>query len=272
MTCSQLHELIPDYLAGSLMRAAQEEVAAHLATCAGCQQEVANLESMWTQLGSLPKAQPSEASRARFYAMLEAYEHGLQHEPRLAPSWRERFNAWLERWWPKQPLWQLGFAAAFMLLGIFIGQRFTSPSPRGGEIVQMRMDLQNMQQMVALSLLQQPSPSDRLRGVSWVHQMQAPDQEVLNVLLQTLNEDPNVNVRLAAAEALGLYGNEDLVRQGIVASLPRQTSPLVQIRLIILLTELREKKAHAALQQLMQNEQLNQEVRKQAEIGLKELY
>ncbi len=215
--------------------------------------------------------QPSEAMRARFYAMLEAYEQGLQRE-QLAPSMSERFNVWLERWWPKQPAWQLAFAAAFMLFGIFVGQRFAGPSQSAGAVAQMRADLQSMQQMVALSLLQQSSPSDRLRGVSWVNQMQAPDQEVFNVLLQTLNDDPNVNVRLAAAEALGIYGNEDLVRQGILAALPRQTSPLVQIRLIKLLIELREKNAHAALQQLMQNEQLNQDVRKQAEIGLKELY
>jgi hypothetical protein len=271
MTCSQLHELIPDYLAGSLARAAHEEAAAHLAACASCRHEVESLGATWAQLGRLPMEQPSEAMRPRFYAMLEAYERGLQSEPR-ALSLRERFNTWLEPWWPKQPAWQLAFSAAFLLLGLFIGQRFTASNQSAGEIAQMRQDLQSMQQMVALSLLQQSSPSDRLAGVSWVNQMQAPDREVLGLLLRTLTEDPNVNVRLAAAEALSVYGNEDLVRQGIVAALPRQTSPLVQIRLIKLLIELREKNAHAALQQLVQNERLNHEVRKQVEIGLKELY
>ncbi len=268
MNCSQLHERIPDYLAGSLAPAAHAEMETHLAACANCREEVTSLAGTWAQLGTLPQEQPSPALRARFYAMLEAYEQGLQREP----SRRERFNAWLARWWPKQPAWQLAFAAAFMLVGIFIGGRITAPSRNAGEIAQMRADLQSMQQTVALSLLQRSSPSDRLAGVSWVNQMQSPDHEVLELLLQTLNRDPNVNVRLAAAEALGAYGNEDLVRQGIVAALPRQTSPLVQIRLIKLLVELREKSADTALQQLMQNEQLNQEVRKQAEIGLKELY
>ncbi|MEK7727618.1 MAG: HEAT repeat domain-containing protein [candidate division KSB1 bacterium] len=271
MTCSQLHELIPDYLTGSLARAEQEEAAAHLLTCASCQQEVASLARMWVQLERLPQEQPSAAMRPRFYAMLEAYEQGLQRE-RLSPSARERFNTWLAHWWPKQPAWQLAFAAAFMLIGVFLGQRFTRPNHSANEIVQLRADVQSMQQRVAFSLLQQSSPSDRLAGVSWVNQMQAPDQDVLNLLLRTLTEDPNINVRLAAAEALSIYGNEDLVRQGIVAALPRQTSPLVQIRLIKLLIELREKNAHAALQQLMQNERLNQDVRKQAEMGLKELY
>ncbi len=271
MNCSELHELIPDYLTGSLARAAQDEAAAHLVTCASCQQEVASLSGMWMQLGRLPQEQPSPVMRPRFYAMLEAYEQGLQRE-QLLPSARERFNVWLAQWWPKQPALQLGFAAAFLLLGIFLGQRFARTSADTSEIAVLRSEVQSMQQRVALSLLQQPSPSDRLAGVSWVNQMQAPDQDVLNLLLRTLTEDPNINVRLAAAEALSVYGNEDLVRQGIVAALPRQTSPLVQIRLIKLLIELREKNAHTALQQLMQNERLNQEVRKQAEIGLKELY
>lgn len=271
MTCSQLHELIPDYLAGSLARDAQEEAAAHLVTCASCQKEAASLNETWARLGRLPEEQPSPALRPRFYAMLEAYERDLQREA-VAPSLRERNNTRLERWWPKRPAWQLAVAGAFMLLGIFLGARLTSGNHSASEIVQLRSEVQSMQQMVALSLLQQPSPSDRLAGVSWVHQMESPDQKVLTVLLQTLNEDPNVNVRLAAAEALSLYGNEASVRDGIAASLPRQTSPLVQIRLIKLLVELREKNAHAALQQLMQNERLNQDVRKQAEIGLKELY
>lgn len=271
MTCSQLHELIPDYLAGNLAHGAHEEIVAHLATCASCQQEVASLSNMWTRLEHLPQEQPSPMLRPRFYAMLEVYEQGLLHD-HSAPSLRARLNTWLERWLPKQPVWQLAFTAAFMLIGIFLGTRFMRDTHSASEIVQLRGEVQSMQQMVALSLLQQPSPSDRLAGVSWVNQMQAPDQQVLNVLLQTLNDDPNVNVRLAAAEALSVYGNENAVRQGIVASLPRQTSPLVQIRLIKLLTELREKRAQETLQQLMQNERLNQEVRKQAEIGLKELY
>lgn len=271
MTCSQIHERIPDYLAGSLTHAAREEFDAHVATCTSCQPEVASLGSMWARLDSLPQEQPSPMLRPRFYAMLEAYEQGLQRE-QAVPYWRTRLNAWLERWWPKQPAWQLAFAAAFLLFGIFVGARFAREKNNASEIVQLRGEVQSMQQMVALSLLQQPSPSDRLAGVSWVNQMQEPEQQVLNVLLQTLNEDPNVNVRLAAAEALSVYGNENTVRQGILAALPRQTSPLVQIRLIKLLTELREKRAQEALQQLIQNERLNQDVRKQAEIGLKELY
>lgn len=271
MTCSQIHERIPDHLAGSLTHAAREEFDAHVATCASCQQEIASLGSMWARLDSLPQAQPSPMLRPRFYAMLEAYEQGL-HRKQAVPTWRMRLNAWLERWWPKQPAWQLAAAAAFMLFGIFVGARFARENHNANEIVQLRGEVQSMQQMVALSLLQQASPSARLAGVSWVNQMQAPEQQVLNVLLQTLNEDPNVNVRLAAAEALSIYGNENSVRQGILAALPRQTSPLVQIRLIKLLTELREQKAQEALQQLMHNERLNHEVRKQAELGLQELY
>ena len=63
-----------------------------------------------------------------------------------------------------------------------------------------------MRQMVALSLMQEQSASERLRGVSWAMPRAVDDTEVLSALLTTVNQDPNVNVRLAAVDALRIRG------------------------------------------------------------------
>lgn len=270
MTCQQANTALPDYLLGSLDEAVHSELQAHINSCASCREEAAGLRVIWSKLGALPNAQPSETARARFYAMLEAYQQGLR-QPHQAPRLREVVNGWLERWWPKQPAFQFAFAAMFLLVGLFIGQRFNATPRENGELVTLRSELHSMRELMTLTLLRQESSSERLQGVSWVQNMANPDNELLSALLHRLDYDPNINVRLAAVDALYLFVNQPLVRQGLMQSLSRQTSPLVQIALIDLIVEMREKQAAAALKQLLGNEKINADVKQRAEWGIQQL-
>lgn len=270
MTCTQANEHLPDYLTGRLSAAAQKELQTHLATCVTCQAEAESLRTLWTDLQTLPAEQPSAELRPRFYAMLEAYQHGLQ-EAKPAAGVRDAIDGWLSRWWPRRPAWQFGFAMAMLLFGLWLGQRQANGAHDNVELAHLRTELQSMRQLVTLSLLQQSSPTERLRGVSYSQLVQEPDQEVQTALLHTLNYDPNVNVRLAALEALYSFGNEAGMRRELVASLRRQNSPLVQIALIDLLVKVREKQSLDTFRQLLQDEQLNHEVKQRVEWGIQQL-
>ncbi|MGH7450756.1 MAG: HEAT repeat domain-containing protein [bacterium] len=271
MICKQVTEMFPDYLLGSVDEAAKSEIEAHLISCASCKEEVESLRALWTKLGTLPVEQPSGALRPRFYAMLAAYQQGLQHAP-LKPHLRDVVNGWLERWWPRQPAFQFAFALLFLIVGVFTGYRLNAPvAHESTEITALRNEVLNMREMVTLTLLRQQSPSERLQGVSWVQRSDRPNEELLSALLHTLNYDPNVNVRLAAVDALYFFVNQPSVRQGLIQSLSRQTSPLVQIALIDLIVELREKRATEALKELMATEKINNEVKLRAEWGIQQL-
>ena len=128
-----------------------------------------------------------------------------------------------------------------------------------------------MRQLVALALMQQASASERLRGVQWSHRLAQPDEQVLSALLRALDSDPNVNVRLAAVDALEQFARNAQVKKGLLDSLPRQNSPLVQIELINLMVELQEKESVPVLRTLLQNSELNESVRERAEWGLQRL-
>jgi len=272
MNCQQTTELFPDYLLGNLNEAAAAEMQSHLDACAACQKEAESLRAIWTKLESLPQEQPSEALRPRFYAMLEAYQQGLQHS-HSAPRLRDVVNGWLERWWPKQPAFQFAFAVTLLIAGLFIGNRLNAPAPArdSSELVTLRNELNSMRELMTLTLLRQESPSERLQGVSWVQNMDKPDKELLSALLHRLDYDPNINVRLAAVDALYLFVNQPLVRQGLIQSLSRQTSPLVQIALIDLIVQMRETPAIAALKKLIMDEKINVEVKQRAEWGIQQL-
>ena len=132
-------------------------------------------------------------------------------------------------------------------------------------------EVDDMRQIAAVSLLQQSSAMERLRGVSVGAQLKQPGKNMLDALLQTLDGDPNVNVRLAAVDALYLFASNPDVKEGILQSLTRQESPSVQTALIDLLVEIRERRAVDALKSLIGNEKIVPEVKKKAEFGIQQL-
>ncbi len=293
MSCDfadRLEDQIPDYLAGTLDAVAVRELQGHLAVCADCRAEVEGLGSVWAGLGLLPDEEPGEAVRARFYARLEAAiaeEEAEERERRRAVSG----GSWLSRWWLGAPLRRAVAAAALVAVGIAIGLGFAGPRGGGsgapgtgpgavpgagsgpatsGEVAELRGEVQAMGRLLALSLLAQDSASERLKGVRWSERT-GDDAEVTAALLATLNDDPNVNVRLAAVDALARYAERPQVAAGLADSLGRQTSPLVQLALVDAVATADGRRAAPALRELLADPDLDRTVRERAESRLAQI-
>jgi len=271
MTCDKIREKFADYLATDLDEKTLQEVRGHLAGCPACRSELETLSAVWTKLGVLPTEQPSPGLREKFYGTLEAYLAGMEGE-REKPGLGRYLSGLAARLMPRRPAYQAALALALLAVGL--GGGFWLGGRRPGaenEILSLRQEVGVMRQTAALSLLRQPSSSDRLMGVSWAGNVRQPARPTLDALLRTLDEDPSVNVRLAAVDALYLFAGQPGVKEGLVASLAGQSSPLVQVALIDLLVSVREKRALEALKTLAANEKLEPGVRKKAESGIKEL-
>jgi HEAT repeat protein len=128
-----------------------------------------------------------------------------------------------------------------------------------------------MRQLVALSLLQQQSASERLRGVSWTYRVEPSDTEVLAALLAAVNHDPNVNVRLAAVDALRPFAAGQPTRDAVIQALPSQTDPIVQVALIDLLVDLKETEAAPELRKVAADGSTDVGVRQRAQWALEKL-
>jgi hypothetical protein len=159
------------------------------------------------------------------------------------------------------------------VIGIAIGRQTTPPPPTtpDPQLTMLREELREMRQMVTLSLLQQQSASDRLKGVSFTNQIDQPNGQVTIALLDTLMHDPNVNVRLATIDALKPLSSRDIVRRGVIDALPRQTSPLVQIALIDFIVEKNGREAVDTLRRLSMDDMLDAAVRARAQQGLQQI-
>ncbi|MBI2681156.1 MAG: HEAT repeat domain-containing protein [Candidatus Solibacter usitatus] len=277
MKCEQLKEMLPDYWSGALDQTGKAALEAHLAGCALCQREFEQLGSVWRKMGAIPEERPSAAMRARFEATLEAYEHGLQQARRVER--RKKLDHWLAGWWPQQPAFQFGFAVAFLAVGLLVGHSIgrgtASPVSSGAsniEITRLQEEIHDTRQLVTLSMLQQQSAGDRLQGVNSSYQIRQPDPPVLDALLHAVNYDQNVNVRLAAVDALHRPASTtEIVRKRLIESLQRQDSPMVQIALIDLLVEIKEKEAREPLRELAAKADVNAAVRTRATWALERI-
>jgi HEAT repeat protein len=168
----------------------------------------------------------------------------------------------------RRPAFQL--ASTLVLLAFGLGAGFLL-SRANWTTTRLSSEVESMRQALSASLLTRPSPSDRIQGVNTSARLKQPDPTTLGLLLRTLDEDPSLNVRLAAVDALFLFSGQPGVREGIVASLSKQTSPILQVALIDLLVGIRETRAAAALKSLIGSDKSAPEVRKRAELGIKEL-
>ena len=270
MDCERMEQLLPGYWAKTLKGRDAEFVAAHLASCPEC----AELVALGEKLSQLPQEQPSPMLRARFDAMLEAYNEGRGETSRFEAR-AQRVPIWVGWNWTRSAFAFGALAVLLIVAGFVAGRSTTSGEVNRSdqELTAMQSELTNMRQLVVLSMLQQESASQRLQGVSWSTkqpQSQA-DPKILGALLHTLRYDSSVDVRLAALDALSKYGDQTQVRTGLADALDAQQSPLVQVELIDLMVEWRDRNAVDQLRKIEQDQKVDPAVREKAHRAIDQL-
>jgi hypothetical protein len=280
MSCEQLKPSFPEYWDGTLPHEERRALEAHFASCEDCRREAQELGRAWQALDGVPDEEPSPMLRQRFDAMLEGWQvRELPIGPKPKPAKAAASDR--PRWWQSPFVWSSGALVAASLLlavGFLLGRSLSAPPASSlTEVAELRSELHGMRQMVAISLLHQESVTERLRGVSWSNQLEAPDAEIVNTLLDTLSHDTNTNVRLAAIDALQQFAQttpahqNGPLRAALVQSISAQPSPLVQIALIDTMVTLRERRAVEVLRTLAADANANKAVRQRATWGVRQL-
>jgi hypothetical protein len=155
-------------------------------------------------------------------------------------------------------------AAMFLLIGVVLGIGLRSATGANGDLIELRGEVEEMRHMVTLSLLKQNASSERLRGVNLSTEIDEPSDVLLTSLTNTLESDPNVNVRLAAVDALTAFREEPGVVDAAVQALKQEASPLVQIALIDLLIVIQEQKTLEALRDFIRLKNVDPAVKEHA--------
>lgn len=166
-----------------------------------------------------------------------------------------------------QPWTKFAAGLALLTLGFAVGMMVNNIKEIFSEEIAFVED-NSRNIMLLAGLNNQSSASERILAISGSLKMKDINQEIVQALIKSMNYDNNVNVRLAAIEALSHYTDRDDVRQSLIRSLEIQDQPMVQIALIDLLVDLEEKKAVNEIKRLMIDENTPKIVKQRAEMGV----
>ena len=217
------------------------------------------LDLLDEQLIKMEDPSPSLRLDARFHSF-------LAEEKRKQP--KGNFSFALPDWNVLLP--RLAFASVVLIAGFVGGYLFNRPS-QNLEVHELTQQVSDLREMMVFSLLEKESASDRLKAVGLTNEMNQVSEKVTDALFKTMNRDDNVNVRLAALEALKPYAKQSAVREELVKSIVKQDSPLVQVALAEFMATIQEKKSVKELQKLLENENTPKEVRSKINESIKVL-
>lgn len=197
----------------------------------------------------IDKAQPIEIPSDR---MTKRYLNWLETQVEVTPK-INRFS-----------FYKIAAGVALLLtVGIGAWSLQTLKKQRAA-LAQIQQELVVTKTMILSKVADPLSASTRMQAVQASYELDAPDDEILQVLIKTLNDDPNSNVRIAALEALQKFYAIPTVKQALIQSLKTQKDPLVQITLIQILATMKEKSILQDLQNFTEDPALLKAVKDEA--------
>ena len=164
MECKDYREQFPLLFAGTSDQAKISEIENHLAGCEECRQEFEAARKIWDLMGEIPQPEPSDSMKAGFEAILSNYKRELAERRNPVRDW---LNMIREYWHLKaQP--NLAFSILLLLLGLTAGYLLHRPAQTSvaysRQIDSLSSQVSEMKQLMMLSLLQDPSASQRIQG------------------------------------------------------------------------------------------------------------
>jgi hypothetical protein len=265
MKCEEVDTLLIDYLDRKLQDSQVKEIEKHLESCEKCLESMMEMQKVLKALSNEEMEIPPDSLRINFYHMLHGEINKREYQNSIIPV----HVAWYNR-----PLPRIAAAIALLIAGTFMGMLLNGGSGKRNtaqQIHQLQSDVTDLRKAALLTMLKEESSSYRIQGISYADEITTPDQNVIDALIKTLNTDKSVNVRLAALYALNKFSDQRSVCDSLVGSLSIQTEPIIQITLINILVDRKEKSAARLIQQIIDNSNTMKEVKTVAEEGVRQL-
>jgi hypothetical protein len=222
-------------------------------------ERLAESESLLRAVDNMDVPEPSAGMHRKFKAMLDEAKTARFLEER---SPVHQLRSFLLPHFGLVP--RLATALGLMIVGWFLGYQVT-PRPERARIDLLASEIREMRKTVMLAKLQNPAAAERMKAVSFAEDLSGPDDAVLNALIQTMNADPNINVRLVSVDALARYAEKPEVREALVQAIIRQESPLVQLALADVMLALNEKRAVEPFRRVIADPRLDYAVKSRLE-------
>ena len=229
-------------------------------------EELEELNLLGNHLQTLGYLQSKNALHHNFQQMMAAEKARLERSP----------SVMIRKFFQQQWTFSTALQAAIVVVVLGIGFGFgywARPSQEADkqDLAKISNELNDVKEMMMLTLLQNESTPERLKAVKMSEELGDASSQVITALLQTLNNDKNVNVRLAALESLYQYSESPRVREGLIRSIRNQNSPLVQMALAEVMASLQEKRSVKEFEKLLKSNKSPKEVKEKIKSSIQPL-
>jgi hypothetical protein len=242
--CDEIKYDLPEYIDGKLDKKSSDLVESHLEKCETCRNLHSEMQSFLQFTDSFPEIEPPKGMKEEF---LEIFE-------------MEKMQLVKSIWFPS---WIKIAASVLIIAGTFITGYFSGSKNK--EITSLQAELTAMKQEVLLAGLSEYSGPQKIQAVYNIKSSGQASETLVNALVNTMNSDKNVNVRLAAINALSeMMDKNPKIKTELIKSLSVQENPLLQISLIQVLTESGVKEAKDEIESISNNENTNEQVKEYA--------
>ena len=261
MDCKKVEHIIVDFIDEQLSNEVTQEVENHIASCGTCQIIHDETLVLMRDLENEEEHIPNKNVRTNFYAFLEE-EKQLQSKNVIPLNQSSGF------------VWKRAFqiAASFLLLflGYFMGS-YNIKQSSNQEIAILKKETLEMKENMLLAMIDNRSASKRIKAVNFTEDFVQPDEKILNALLDRMQFDSNINVRLAAAEALSRFSEFEQVKIAFIDALSIEKNPSLQIAIIQFLAEIQEERALIPMRKLLEEPETPDYVKAQVNNGISQI-
>ncbi len=262
MNCNKIEERLIDFIDHNLDQETHQKTEEHLKDCKSCSSALHELQIVFEAMSSDPKELPNKSLQTNFEKAL-ANEKELLANSSVISIGKKTNTSW-------KTAIQIAATIALVLSGYFFG-KFQNNEFFSKEIAVLKKEKTQMKEVMTISLIENESASKRLQAVNYAEEFEKPGNDILKALINKMNYDDHINVRLAAAEALAKFSDSEMVRKALIHAMDLEKDPSMQIELIQILVSIEEKRAVPSMEKLLQEEETPDYVKDQVKIGLPNL-
>ncbi len=258
MEKEKLESLLIDYIDGKLSEGDRSLVEQELARNEEAYMMYEQLREVIQLMEKSHSLEPGISLKRNFDKVLRAEQESVQKPKEKVVS----FQSYAYR---------IAAGVVLVILSVSIGYQINKNYRQEQELAKLKSEMDATKQMMMAMLDNQQSASQRMVGATVAYKMVKMDDEIVTALAKSMNEDQNTNVRLAAMEALSKFYQEPAVQKVLIQSLSVQKDPVVQIALIQLLVQMKEKSVIKDLEKIADDPVMLKAVKDEAYNGILKL-
>lgn len=262
MQDKKIEYLVIEYLDNDTPKYRKEEIRDELKNLNFDLSELDEMKKIDSELESINIVSPSEKLDLEFFKMLESEREKSKNNK--VSVWEMIYSKFVEN----KIANKLVYSFCLLIIGWFLGTQF-SPINNEQKLDSLNSQVNDMKEVLMISMLNQSSPMERIKAVNFTNDMDNVDLKIVEALIHTLNHDENVNVRVVTIEALSKFTKIPEVRAGLIKSISHQNSPIVQLALVDLMVKIQEKKSREQFEKLLSKKDLRYTVREKIQNSIK---